>query len=125
MRKNLIFVKTLTYHIHFVNRKYNTLYGIIKKNRNTSRMDDKNLKPEELYRHLKELAEKLSINVIEQNFRNTGIPVKSGLCKIKEKKYFIMDKDLPIKKKNMLLADCLGQFPHEDIFILPAIRDLL
>ncbi|MFO8085319.1 MAG: hypothetical protein R6U27_13485 [Desulfobacterales bacterium] len=84
----------------------------------------KNLKPEELYGHLKQLAEKMGITVSEQSFRNAGIPVKSGLCKIKGNDCFILNKDLPIRKKNMLLTDCLRQFPHENIFILPAIRDL-
>ncbi len=71
----------------------------------------KNLKPEELYRHLKELAEKMNITVCEQSFRNAGIHVRSGLCKIKGQDYFIMNKDL-------------AQLPHEEIFVLPVIRDL-
>lgn len=84
----------------------------------------KNLKPEQLYRHLKELAEKMNITVCEQSFRNAGIHVRSGLCKIKGQDYFIMNKDLAIRKKMELLADCLSQLPHEEIYVLPVIRDL-
>jgi hypothetical protein len=84
----------------------------------------KNLRPEQVYVHLKELAEKMNINVCEQSFRNAGIHVRSGLCKIKGQDYFIMNKDLTIRKKTALLADCLSQLPHEEIYVLPAIRDL-
>ena len=92
---------------------------------NKNKTASKTLTPEQLYRHLKELAEKIHITVAEQSFRNAGIHVKSGLCKIKGQDYFIMNKDLAIRKKTELLAECLGQLSHEEIFILPAIRDLL
>ncbi len=88
-------------------------------------MVSKPLKPEQIYRHLKELAEKLNITVCEQSFRNAGIHVKSGLCKIKGQDYFIMNKDLSVQKKTALLADCLGRLPHEKIYVLPAIRDIV
>lgn len=57
------------------------------------------MKPEQLYQNLKELAEKLGITVSEQNLRSAGIKVKSGLCKIKGKHLFVMDKKLPVHKK--------------------------
>ena len=40
------------------------------------------MKPEELYRELKLLAEKLGVGVEEHNFRNAGIHVKSGACTV-------------------------------------------
>lgn len=88
------------------------------------KLGPKALEPDQLYRHLKELAEKMNITVAEQSFRNVGIHVKSGLCKIKGEDYFIMNKDLSIRKKIELLADCLSQLPHEEIYVLPVIRDL-
>jgi hypothetical protein len=93
--------------------------------RNKKKMALKTLKPEQIYQHLKELAEKMNITVCEQSFRNAGIHVKSGLCKIKGQDYFIMNKDLTIRKKTTLLADCLSHLPHEEIYVLPVIRDLL
>ncbi len=83
------------------------------------------MKPEEIYQQLKELAEKLDIAVSEQNFRNTGIKVKSGLCKVKGKTMFIMDKHESVYKKNKLLASCLSRMPHENIYVVPAIREML
>jgi hypothetical protein len=35
-----------------------------------------------------------------------------------------MNKDLATRKKMELLADCLSQLPHEEIYVLPVIRDL-
>jgi len=83
------------------------------------------MKPEEIYQQLKELAEKLDITVSEQNFRNTGIKVKSGLCRVKGKNLFIMDKHESVYKKNRLLASCLSRMPHENIYVVPAIREML
>jgi len=72
-----------------------------------------------------DLAEKLEITVSEQNLRKTGIKVKSGLCKVKGKYLFIMDKHKSIHKKIKILASQLSKMPHEHIFIVPAVRDLL
>ena len=83
------------------------------------------MKPEQVYQELKDLAEKLEITVSEQNFRTTGINVKSGLCKVKGKDMLILDKHKSIHKKINILASHLAKIPHENVFIVPAIRDLL
>ena len=83
------------------------------------------MKPEQIYQELKDLAEKLGIQVSEQNLRTAGIAVKSGLCKVKGQPMFIMDKHKPIRKKIDILASQLAQIPHENVFIVPAIRELL
>jgi hypothetical protein len=85
------------------------------------------MKPEQLYQHLKSVAEKLGVKVIEQNLSGTaaGIRIRSGLCRIKGETRFIMDKRLPIREKNELLASCLSQFALEDIYIMPALRDII
>ncbi|MFC1858304.1 hypothetical protein ACFL9U_09805 [Thermodesulfobacteriota bacterium] len=84
------------------------------------------MKPEQLYQHLKDLAEKLSISVSEQSFRKTsGIRVKSGLCKVKGQYIFVMDKRLSIQTKINELATCLANMPHENLYVIPAVRDLL
>ena len=36
-----------------------------------------------------------------------------------------MDKQRPVAKKIELLADCLKQMPHEDVYIVPAVREFL
>jgi hypothetical protein len=83
------------------------------------------MKPENIYQELKYLAEKLEITVSEQNLRTAGIKVKSGLCKVKGKNLFIMDKHKSIHKKIDTLASQLAKFPHEDLYVMPAIREIL
>ncbi|MDM8524276.1 hypothetical protein QUF80_12980 [Desulfococcaceae bacterium HSG8] len=83
------------------------------------------MKPEQLYQHLKELAEKLEITVSEKNFRNISVQVNSGFCKVKGKNFFYMDKHLSINRKSKILADCLSKMPHEDIYVVPAVREML
>ena len=83
------------------------------------------MKSEQIYQELKNLAEKLEISVSEQNFRATGIKAKSGLCKVKGKSLFVMDKHKSVDKKVRILASQLAKMPHEDVFIVPAVRELL
>ena len=83
------------------------------------------MKPEQIYQELKDLAEKLEITVSEQNFRTTGIAVQSGLCKVRGKNVFIMDKHKSIHKKIKILSAHLAEIPHENVFMVPAVRDLL
>ncbi len=83
------------------------------------------MKPDKLYQELKELAEKLGITVAEQNFRNTGIRVKSGFCKIKDQDHCIIDKHIKLNKKTDVLAECISEHPHEDIYVVPAVREYL
>jgi len=83
------------------------------------------MKPEHIYQDLKDLAEKLGVTVSEENFRRTAVKAKSGLCRVKGKDIFIIDKQKPIQDKIELLASCLSKMPHEDVFVFPAVRKLL
>ena len=83
------------------------------------------MSPESLYQHLRELSEKLGIAVQEQSFKQVGLPVKSGYCRVKGKDMFIMDKNISIAKKNLTLAKFLNTQPHENIFVPPAVREVL
>jgi hypothetical protein len=83
------------------------------------------LKPEKLYQELKDLAEKLGIVVSEHNFRNTGIHVKSGYCKVKDVDHCIINKHLKLNKKMEVLGECLSLFPHETVYTVPAAREFL
>jgi len=83
------------------------------------------MKPDQIYQELKNLARKLDITVVEKSFKNTGIKVKSGLCKVKDKDFFYMDKHISVYKKNQTLAECLVEKPFENIYIIPFIHDFL
>jgi len=83
------------------------------------------MKPVQLYKSLCELAEKLNIEVSEQNLRKTGVRATSGFCKVKGNDLFIMDKNISVQKKIRILAEFLGKMPHENIYVVPAVRDIL
>ncbi len=83
------------------------------------------MKPEQIYQELKDLAEKLEVTVSEQSFRASGIPVKSGFCLIKGKMHCIIDKNITLRKKTVILAQSLFELPHENLFVVPAVRELI
>lgn len=83
------------------------------------------MKPEQLYQELNDLAEKLDVTVSEQSFRASGIPVKSGFCTIKGKMHCIIDKNISLHKKTKVLAKALFDLPHENLYVVPAVRDTL
>ena len=83
------------------------------------------MKPDQLYQELMDLAERMQITVSEQNLKTAGVKVKSGLCLVKGKNMFIMDKHKSIHKKIRILAAQLAEIPHDDLYIIPAVRELL
>ena len=83
------------------------------------------MKADQLFLEMKLIAEKLDVIVSEQNFRKTGISIKSGFCKIKGVNYFYIDKDLPVNKKNEIIAEFLSGLEYDNIYIIPAVRDFL
>lgn len=83
------------------------------------------MRDDQLFQELKNLAEKLDVTVAEHSFKNAGIAVKSGFCLVKDRKHCILDKNLRLAKKIRILVKTLAGMPHEDIFVVPAIRELL
>ncbi len=83
------------------------------------------MKPEQIYQELKDLAEKLGVTVSEQNFRTSGIPVKSGFCIVKGTMHCILDKHISLNKKSTVLAQVLHDLPHESLYIVPAVREYI
>ena len=83
------------------------------------------MKPSDIYQHLKDIAARIEISVSEHNFRATGINARSGLCRVRGKQRFIMDKHLSVREKIDVLGDCLADFPLDDIYIVPAVRKFL
>lgn len=83
------------------------------------------MKPEKIYQELKDLAEKLGVGVEEHNFRHSGIHVKSGACIVHGKHMVIIDKHQSLGKKIRVLASTLSKFPHESIYMVPAVRDMI
>jgi hypothetical protein len=83
------------------------------------------MKPDQIYQELNTIAEKIGIAVKEHNFRTTGVPVKSGSCMVHGKPVIIIDKHKSLTKKIKILASELAKFPHDEVFAVPAVRELL
>jgi len=83
------------------------------------------VKADRLYQELKDLAEKLGIEVTEQNFRATGVNAVSGPCKVKGKSLFLIDKHKSVLKRIDILSEYLGGLPCGDVYMLPAVREHL
>ena len=83
------------------------------------------MKSQHLYQELKNLAEKLGITVREQNLRQPGIKVRSGLCRVKGQWVFILDKHKNIHQKCRMLGTCLGSMPLDEIYLIPVVRDYI
>jgi hypothetical protein len=83
------------------------------------------MKPEQIYQELKNIAEKMGVAVEEHNFRPTGLHVKSGACVVHGQQFVIIDKHKSLSKKIRILASYLAQLPHEEVFAVPAVRELL
>jgi hypothetical protein len=83
------------------------------------------MKPEQLYADLKAAAEKLGITVAEKSFRNVGIKVESGLCTVKGRKMYILDRNKSLSEKIQLLGGCLAVMPNEHIYMVPFVREYI
>ncbi|MFC1896677.1 hypothetical protein ACFL0Q_08500 [Thermodesulfobacteriota bacterium] len=83
------------------------------------------MKSETLYQTLKDLAEKLGIAVSERNLKTSGIRPQSGLCRVRDRHVFIMDRKLHVSRKVELLAECLAGMSLENIYVMPAVRELV
>ena len=83
------------------------------------------MQPEEAYQHLENLAAKLGISMRYDDLYDPELPVKSGLCKVGGRRFYIMDKSKSLSEKTTLLAQCLCHMDTDGVYLLPAIRDLL
>ena len=82
------------------------------------------MKPAKTYALLVELAHKFSIEVVEQNFKATGLPVNSGMCKVGQQTKIVIDKHKTIAEKIDIIVDCLREYDTESVYIVPALRDI-
>jgi hypothetical protein len=83
------------------------------------------MKPERLYQELKDLADQLGVAVFEHSFRSSGVPVKSGSCRIRGKIHCVIDKNVPLRRKTWILARCLSDLPHQHLYVVPVVREIM
>ena len=74
---------------------------------------------------LKEIASKLSIDIITSNLFDPEIIVKSGHCKVKGKNTIIIDSLLSSQEQSEVIIRALRKFDMESIYLPPWIRERL
>jgi len=74
---------------------------------------------------LKEIASKLSIDIITSNLFDPEIIVKSGHCKVKGKNIIIIDSTLSSQEQSEVIIRALRKFDMESIYLPPWIRERL
>jgi len=83
------------------------------------------MKQDQIYQELVELLEKFDVTVSEQNFKATRTTTKGGFCIVKNEKLFIINKELKLNRKIDMLVDYIRTLPHEDMYVVPVLRELL
>jgi hypothetical protein len=87
--------------------------------------DNKLMDEEILLNQLEVLAEKLGILVRDENINMEESASTGGLCRIEGKNVLILNSRATVKEKNQVMIKALRQFDLSDIYLKPAIRELL
>ena len=74
---------------------------------------------------LKEIASKLSIDIIPGNLFDPEIIIKSGHCKMKGKDTIIIDNLLSSQEQSEVIIQALKKFNLESVYLPPWIRERL
>jgi hypothetical protein len=74
---------------------------------------------------LKEVASKLSIDIIPSNLFDSEIMIESGYCKVKGKDTIIIDNLLSNQEQSEVIIQTLKKFDLESIYLRPWIRERL
>ncbi|MBN2543273.1 hypothetical protein JXI42_10450 [bacterium] len=79
------------------------------------------MKREILLQELEKLASKLGLDVRYEKLDK----LKGGVCRIEDKYYFIINKNLSVASQIELYISELKHFKMDKVFVLPQIRKLL
>lgn len=80
---------------------------------------------EVLLYQLEELAEKLEISVRDENINVEESSSTGGLCRVEGKYVLLLHSKVTVKEKIQVMVKALQQFDLSDIYVKPAIRELL
>ncbi len=83
------------------------------------------MEPEKTYQHLEDLAQQLGISIRYEDLYDPEVPATSGLCKVRGRHFYIMDRSKNLPDKIRLLSQCLCRMDLDSVYLLPAIRELL
>lgn len=77
------------------------------------------------FKLLSEVAEKLGIEVRHEEVKTEDSPSPGGLCRIAGKYILIINTKATVKEKSLVMIEAFRQFDLGNIYIRPAIRELL
>lgn len=80
---------------------------------------------EQILEQLTSALEKCGIVVELRNLGDGEIDIKSGLCETADRRMLIIDRCLPIQQKIELSIKTLESENLDDIFLPPAIREMV
>ena len=83
------------------------------------------MEAEKAYQHLEKLAEQLGISIRYDDFGDPQLPASSGLCKVRGRHLYIMDRSKSLSERIRLLSQCLCRMDLDAVYVVPAIRELL
>lgn len=83
------------------------------------------MNPEQQYTAIKEVASRLGVEVKEKNLHIPSIRVKSGLCKVRGKQLFILDKKKTLREKIALVAGCVSDFDYQELDIPEEVKTII
>ena len=72
---------------------------------------------------MKEVAAKLSIEIVTKNLFDQEISIQSGYCKVKGRDMVILDKQLTPEEQVEVILNTLKQFDLETIYLPSWIRE--
>jgi hypothetical protein len=80
---------------------------------------------ERLCQYLEDLLQQLDISVRYEDLSDPDISAQSGLCKVKGRHHYIVDRSETLSGKVRLLSQCLKGMDLDGVYIKPAIRNLV
>ena len=83
------------------------------------------MQAEELLSRLEGLAEQLQIPVRYASLATEELAGHGGLCILRGERRIIIERTLGCREKACLLAEGLGQFDLEGMYLLPAVRQAI
>lgn len=75
--------------------------------------------------NLIELAERLSVRIVFENLKDDEFIINSGMCSVKGDTLIIIDSRSSVEEKIKTLCRELKKFNLENIFIQPALREMI
>ncbi len=78
-----------------------------------------------LLSQLEEVADRLGITIRYETLTLAESSSPGGLCRIEGEYVLILDPQAPLGEKVQVLIKALKGFPIDDIYVKPAIRDLI